>query len=211
MSAIPRVRVERRAPMRKWLSVGRATLLFALVLLFVRPPLASGQTAGLSRLQNDDPNNWAMYHRSYDAFRFSPLAQINKDNVKNLPVAWVHQPGAIVQGLEATPLVVDGVMYYIASYNRVFALDGATGKELWHFYPKLDPVVNTLFFQPYNRGVAVAHGRVYFGGLDGRVFALPPKTGKAVSGKQVLPTKKSSSKLTPTPLLGKDKGSLRPT
>jgi len=48
-----------------------------------------------------------MYHRSYDSFRFSPLTQINKDNVKNLTVAWVHQPGAIVQGLEATPLVVD--------------------------------------------------------------------------------------------------------
>src|SRR5882724_13524006 len=127
-------------PMRKWLSVRRATLLAVLVLLFVAPPLASGQTAGLNRLQNEDPNNWPMYHRTYDSFRFSPLAQINKDTVKNLTVAWVHQPGAIVQGLESTPLVVDGVMYYIASYNRVFALDAATGKELWHFYPKLDPV-----------------------------------------------------------------------
>src|SRR6185369_11637305 len=97
--------------MRKWLSDGRATLLFVLVLLFVAPSLALGQTEGLSRLQNDDPNNWPMYHRTYDSFRYSPLAQINKDNVKNLTVAWVHQPGAIVQGLESTPLVVDGVMY----------------------------------------------------------------------------------------------------
>ena len=80
--------------MRKWLSVGRAALLFVLVLLFVAPPLASGQTAGLNRLQNKDPNNWPMYHRSYDSFRFSPLSQINKDTVKNLTVAWVHQPGA---------------------------------------------------------------------------------------------------------------------
>ena len=148
--------------MRKGLSVGRATLLFALVLLFVAPLLASGQTAGMGRLQNEDPNNWPMYHRTYDSFRFSPLAQINKDTVKNLTVAWVHQPGAIVQGLESTPLVVDGVMFYIASYNRVFALDAATGKELWHFYPKLDPVVNTLFFQPYNRGLGFGHGRVLF-------------------------------------------------
>src|SRR5439155_75014 len=58
MSAVSRVRAERSAPMRKWLSVGRAALLFVLVLLFVAPPLASGQTAGLNRLQNEDPNNW---------------------------------------------------------------------------------------------------------------------------------------------------------
>src|SRR5256885_6323754 len=50
--------LERSAPMRKWLSVGRAAFLFVLVLLFVAPPLASGQTAGLNRLQNEDPNNW---------------------------------------------------------------------------------------------------------------------------------------------------------
>src|SRR5438105_15776992 len=107
--------------MRKWLSVGRASLLFVLIVLCIAP-LASGQTAGLSRLQNEDPNNSPIYHRSYDGFRFSPLAQINKDNVKNLTVAWVHQPGATVQRSESTPLVVDGVMDYIASYNRVFAL-----------------------------------------------------------------------------------------
>ena len=118
--------------MKKWPSVRLATFVFALLALGA-PPFAFGQTPGASRLLNEDPNNWPMYHRSYDAFRFSPLGQINKDNVKNLSVAWVHQPGAIVQGLEATPLVVDGVMYYIASYNRVFALDADTGQLKWHF------------------------------------------------------------------------------
>src|ERR1700739_3788960 len=98
--------------MRNW----RPILLSALMSVVLLASVASAQTPGLSRLQNDDPNNWPMYHRSYDGFRFSPLAQITKDNVKNLTVAWVHQPGAIVQGLESTPLVVDGVMYYIASY-----------------------------------------------------------------------------------------------
>ena len=96
-------------------------------------------------------------------------------------------------------------MYYIASYNRVFALDAATGKELWHFYPKLDPVVNTLFFQPYNRGVAIGNGRVYFGSLDGRVFALDQKTGKVAWEKQVLDTKKCSCNFTGAPLVVKDK------
>src|SRR5215475_5510291 len=191
--------------MRNWRPIYLAILLFALMFPIVFASVVSAQTPGLSRLLNDDPNNWPMYHRSYDSFRFSPLAQINKDNVKNLTVAWVHQPGTVIQGLESTPIVVDGVLYYIASSNRVFALDGATGKEIWHFYPKLDPVVNTLFFQPYNRGVAVGHGKVFFGSLDGRVFALDQKTAKVAWEKQVLETKKCSCNFTGAPLLVKDK------
>ena len=128
--------------------------------LMLGVPPGAAQAPGSTRLQNVDPNDWPMYHRTYDSWRYSPLAQINKTNVKDLAVAWVHQPGAIVQGLESTPVVLDGVLYYIGSGNRVFALDGATGKEIWHYYPKLDPIVNTLFFQPYNRGVALGHGKV---------------------------------------------------
>src|SRR5204862_6911916 len=143
--------------------------------------------------------------RCYDGFRFSPLAPINKDNVKNLTVAWLHQPGAIVQGLASTPLVVDGVMYYIASYNRVFALDAATGKEIWHHYPKLDPVVNTLFFQPYNRGLGVGNGKAFFGSLDGRVLALDQKSGKVAWEQQIHDAKKSSYNFTGAPLVVKDK------
>jgi alcohol dehydrogenase (cytochrome c) len=165
----------------------------------------AAQQPGSGPLLTDDPNNWPTYHRSYNAFRYSPLSQINKTNVKDLTVAWVHQPGAIVQGLEATPLVVDGIMYYIASFNRVFALDAATGKEIWHYYAKLDPVVSTLFFQPYNRGVAYAFGKVYFGSLDGRVIALDAKTGKEVWVNPVLDTKKCSCNFTGAPLVVKDK------
>src|SRR5207248_9774479 len=119
------------------------------------------------------------------------------------------QPGAIVQGLESPPLVVDGVMYYIASYNRVFALDAATGKEIWHYYPKLDPVVNTLFFQPYNRGVGVGNGKVFFGSLDGRVIALDQKTGKVAWEKQILETKKCSCNFTGAPLVEIGRASCR--
>ncbi len=177
----------------------------ALVLAAVAPLPADAQSPGMSRLLTDDPNNWPMYHRSYNAFRFSPLAQISKANVKDLTVAWVHQPGAIVQGLESTPLAIDGVIYYSASYNRVFALDGATGKELWHYYPKLDPVINTLFFQPFNRGVAAGHGKIYTGTLDGRVVALDMKTGKVVWERKLVDTKKCSCNFTGAPMVIKDK------
>src|SRR5438132_11947731 len=161
-----------------------------LVLLLLGLPPARAQDAGKTRLLNPDANDWPMYHRTYDTHRFSPLAQINKSNVKDLTVAWVHQPGAVVQGLESTPVVVDGVLYYSGSYNRVFALDGATGREIWHYFAKLDPVVNTLFFQPYNRGLAVGHGKVFFGTLDGRVMALDMKTGKEAWSTTGLDTKK---------------------
>ena len=171
----------------------------------VTASVAQAQPTGASRLTSDDPNNWPMYHRSYDGYRLSPLAQINKANVKDLQVAWVHQSGVVVQGLEATPLVIDGVMYYIASNNRVFALDGATGKEIWHYYTKLDPVVTTLFFQPYNRGLAAGHGNVYFGTLDGRVIALNMKTGKEAWVTTLLDTKKCSCNFTGAPLVVKDK------
>src|SRR5437870_7749593 len=182
---------------------GAVSTLLVLLLLDVTPVRAQG--AGLSRLLNVDPNDWPMYHRTYDTHRFSPLGQINKTNVKDLGVAWVHQPGAVVQGLESTPIVVDGVLYYSGSYNRVFALDGATGREIWHYFAKLDPVVNTLFFQPYNRGLAVGHGKVFFGTLDGRVMALDMKTGKEAWSTTVLDTKKYSCNFTGAPLVVKDK------
>jgi alcohol dehydrogenase (cytochrome c) len=172
--------------------------LWLVALLGLTPALAWAQVS-------DDPANWPMYHRTHDALRYSPLAQISKSNVKDLTVAWVHQPGAILQGLEATPLAIDGVLYYIASYNRVFALDGATGKELWHFFPKLDPVVNTLFFQPYSRGLAAGHGKVYFGSLDGKLFALDMQTGKVAWERQLVDTKKCSCNFTGAPLVVKDK------
>ncbi|MDO9315262.1 MAG: PQQ-binding-like beta-propeller repeat protein [Burkholderiaceae bacterium] len=133
----------------------------------------------------DDPNNWPQYHRSYNAWRYSPLAQINKTNVKNMHVAWIHQPGVITHGLQATPIVIDGVMYTIAADNNVFALDAATGKTLWRYTAKLDPIVKEMFYQSASRGVTVGRGKVYLGTLDGRMVALDQKTGKELWSTQL--------------------------
>src|SRR2546428_10548113 len=131
---------------------GAVSTLLVLLSLDVTPVRAQG--AGLSRLLNVDPNDWPMYHRTYDSHRFSPLGQINKTNVKELSVAWVHQPGAVVQGLESTPIVVDGVLYYSGSYHRGFALHRATGRGVCRDFAQIHPGVNTLFFHPHNRGLA---------------------------------------------------------
>jgi alcohol dehydrogenase (cytochrome c) len=65
----------------------------------------------------DDPNNWPQYHRSYNAWRYSPLDQINKSNVKKLKMAWIMQPGNITHGLQATPIEIDGVMYLVSAFS----------------------------------------------------------------------------------------------
>lgn len=145
----------------------------AALMLPVAAALAADQGPGY-----DDPNNWPQYHRSYNAWRFSPLDQINKSNVKNLKVAWIHQPGTITHGLQATPIVIDGVMYTIAADNNVFALNAANGQIIWRYTPKLDPVVTEVFYGSASRGVTVGRGKVFVGTLDGRFIALDQKTGK---------------------------------
>jgi alcohol dehydrogenase (cytochrome c) len=138
----------------------------------------------------DNAANWSVYNRSLDGFRFSPLKEITRSNVSNLVTAWIHQPGAITQGLVETPLAIDGIVYSIASGDRVFAIDGATGKEIWHYYPHLDDIINEIVYTPLARGVAVANGHVYLGTLDGRAIALDQKTGKEVWSTQLVQTRK---------------------
>lgn len=133
----------------------------------------------------DDPNNWPQYHRSFNAWRYSPLDAINKSNVKRLKVAWIHQPGNITHGLQATPIVIDGVLYYISAENNVWAVDAATGTTLWHYAPKLDPLTKEVLYGAASRGVTVGRGKVYIGSLDGRFIALDQKTGKELWSTQL--------------------------
>src|SRR5262245_16326530 len=111
----------------------------------------------VSRIQSaeQNPNDWVTYHGGYRSYHFSPLDQINATNVKNLQVAWTHFPGRSTRGLQSMPLVADGVLYYSGSYSRVFALDGATGKLIWSFFPELDEeLISMQTHSPYIRGVA---------------------------------------------------------
>lgn len=167
----------------------RTTLPIRAIAAACATTLAWGLSAGPAQADQgpgfDDPNNWPQYHRSGNAWRFSPLDQINKSNVKKLKVAWVHQPGTVTHGLQATPIVIDGVMYSIAADNNVFALDAATGKVLWRYTAKLDPIVKEVFYGSASRGVTVGRGKVFIGSLDGRFIALDQKTGKELWSTQL--------------------------
>lgn len=131
-------------------------------------------------LRNADERRgeWITHGRNYSETRFSPLNQINGGNIKQLGLAWSFDTNT-TRGLEATPIVVDGVMYTTGSWSVVFALDARTGKQLWRW----DPEVPRAFGQKaccdvVNRGVAIYKGKVYVGTLDGRLVALDAETGK---------------------------------
>jgi outer membrane protein assembly factor BamB len=110
------------------------TSAFAL-LLYSNATLAAGEITAQRLIEADkEPQNWLTYGGTYNAWRYSPLDQINRKNVKNLLPAWVFQTGVVEGGFSCTPLIADGVMYITTAWNRVFALDTVTGKELWHYY-----------------------------------------------------------------------------
>ena len=145
-----------------------------------------------ARISNADsePGNWMSHGRTYDEQRFSPLTQIDADNVRRLGLDWSFD-FPTNRGIEATPIVVDGVMYVTSSWSMVFALDAKTGRPLWHYDPEVPKQwsVNACC-DAVNRGVAVWNGRVYAGTLDGRLIALDAKTGSVAWSVQTTPQDK---------------------
>lgn len=159
---------------------------FALVLgackqsRFTADKAAKPANVNEARINNADrdPGNWMSYGRTYDEQRFSPLKQIGDNNVSQLGLAWYFDLDTH-RGQEATPLVVDGVMYFTTAWSKVFALNAVSGQLLWSFDPKVPGgwAVNACC-DVVNRGVAVWNGKVFFGTLDGRLIALDAATGE---------------------------------
>ncbi|MFO1318983.1 MAG: PQQ-binding-like beta-propeller repeat protein [Burkholderiales bacterium] len=159
------------------------------------------------RLRNadKDPNNWLMYHGSYKAWHYSDLSQINRANVKNLRVSWIHTPSASKRGVQSFPLAVDGTLYYTSASGQVWALDGATGDVKWKYAAKLDQERSEgTFYNPYNRGIAIGYGNVYMGTTDGRMIALDMNTGKVVWDKMILTVEGGNKGFTGAPVIVKD-------
>ena len=129
-----------------------------------------------------EPQNWLSHGRTYGEQRFSPLAKITTANVGQLGLAWSHDIASrTARGVEATPIVVDGVMYTTGAWSHVLALDARTGKLLWEFDPQISGAYGAKgCCDVVNRGVAVWAGKVYVGAFDGRLIALDAKTGKKV-------------------------------
>ncbi|MGC4081557.1 MAG: PQQ-dependent dehydrogenase, methanol/ethanol family [Vicinamibacterales bacterium] len=127
-------------------------------------------------------DEWLTYGRDYAETHYSPLDQINADNISRLGLAWAWDTEARDGGaLEATPLVSNGVMYGTLTWNEFFAIDARTGRYKWKWDPGVPQQhVRDICCGAVNRGVALYKGRVYQGLLDGRLVALNQDTGKVI-------------------------------
>ena len=151
-----------------------------------------------------EPQNWLTYWGDYQGTHYSALSQVNTGNARQLQPAWTLPiPGGSV--LEATPLVVDGVMYVTGGGNpaTVIALDARTGRQIWT-WTRQQKVVNPYQINPFNRGVAVLGNRLFVGTLDAALIALDARTGQKLWEVQVADTLDGHN-ITSAPLVLKDK------
>lgn len=126
--------------------------------------------------------NWPTVGGDWRERFYSPLAHINVHNAHTLGLAWQYDAmprrGGVPRGLEATPVVVDGVLYTSLAWSDVVALDAATGRQLWRYDPKVNGAVDRrACCDVVNRGVAVWNGRVYVGTTNGYLVALDARNG----------------------------------
>jgi PQQ-dependent dehydrogenase (methanol/ethanol family) len=142
-------------------------------------------------LLNPPAEEWVSYGRDYAETHHSPLTQIDATTVSRLKLAWSTEVGSEGK-VETTPIVWDGMLYGTSTWSVVFAIDVRTGALKWKWDPGLvkgGPAMGGARFccGPVNRGVALYHGRVFVGLLDGRLVALDAKTGSVVWSVQTVP------------------------
>ena len=155
-----------------------------------------------------DSSRWLTFSGDYTGQRHSPLKQMTPQNVARLALQWMFQtdvPGFPGRGLEATPLVVDGVLYLTGNNNQAWALDGRTGRPLWNYRRKLPENFSaSVCCGPVNRGFAILGDRLYMGTLDAHLLALDRKTGRVIWDVVVGDLKKANA-ITAAPLVVKNK------
>ncbi len=157
--------------------------------------------------ESSQGENWFLKGGNFRGEHFSPLNEINDKNVNNLGLAWVSEL-PVPDGIAATPIVVDGVIYLSGAYSVVFAIDASNGSTLWMFDPGLrarlaqDPSMS--WAARANRGVAVWHNRVYVTTADCWLVALDATTGKKIWSKQTC-NPANDFALTDSPYVGGDK------
>ncbi len=164
-----------------WLKEAKTALCLVVALAAVVPtPGRAEGDVDQARLNAADsqPQNWLTLGRDGNQSYYSPLSTINEATVGRLGFAWTYDLGTS-RGQEATPIVVDGVMYTSGSWGFVYAVDAATGKERWKFDPHADPrAARNPCCDLVNRGVAVWKGKVFVTSVDGVLHALDAKTGQ---------------------------------
>ena len=177
-------------------------------LVAISSPATNSVTVNQQALINPG-KEWLNYGRTYKEQRYSPLAEINKNNVKELDLAWSFKFDT-ARGMEATPIMHNGVLYVSTGWSHVHAINARTGAELWHYDAKVPKAhLAKTCCGPVNRGVAIWQKdemsplQVFFGSLDGRLIALDALTGEENWSVQSTPTDGNYS-ITGAPRIVKD-------
>ena len=170
------------------------------------PPAGPARVDGASIRANTATSvDWPTYGLDYAETRFSRLKQIDTGNVGQLGLAWTYDLES-TRGVEATPLVVDGVMYVTASWSVVHAIDVRSGKRLWTFDPQVDRSKGYRgCCDVVNRGVALWQGKVFVAAYDGRLIALDAASGKPLWSQDTIADKRFSYTITGAPRVFKGK------
>lgn len=166
--------------MRSKYSLRGAVTAAAALLITISAQAASTADVDGSRIRQADrePGNWMSHGRTYDEQRFSPLAKIDQANVGELGLAWSYKLD-VDRGVEATPIVVDGILYTTGAFSIVYAFEARSGKLLWKFDPEVPRMrAGDGCCDVVNRGVAVWKGKLYLGAFDGRLIALDARSGR---------------------------------
>lgn len=179
-----------------------ALLVLALLVVAQRTDPRAQVTADRLLNASKEPQNWLTYSGGYFSQRHSPLTQITPANAKDLELKWMYQ-AAVAGGWQATPLVVDGIMYVTQRPNDVLALDAKTGRVFWIYRHALAPN-QIVCCGANNRGLAILGDTLYMGTLDAHLVAIDAKTGRPIWDVPVAESKAGYS-LTLAPLVVKDK------
>ncbi len=158
-------------------AIGSAIGVAALVACLAAPGVRAQDGARIAAADKE-PQNWLSHGRTYSEQRFSPLARINTSNIGQLGLTWFKDINSrTARGLEATPIVMDGVIYATGAWSHVLAIEAKTGKTLWEFDPEIaGRYAGKGCCDIVNRGVAAWNGKIFVG----RLIALDAKTGKKV-------------------------------
>src|SRR4030088_2748263 len=139
-------------------------------------PIENYSPVTADRLKNPEPGNWMHYRRTYDGEGYSPLEQINTQNVKNLTPVWTFSTG-VIEGHEAPPIVNNGIMFVATPMGQVIALNAKTGEEYWRYKRQLPEDLFQL--HPTNRGVGLWEDKHYLPPTADHIVAPQPQTRQA--------------------------------
>jgi alcohol dehydrogenase (cytochrome c) len=181
--------------------IRRATLLILLTACLAQAQVSYDRIVKAS----SEPGNWLTYSGNYNGQRYSTLTQITPENVKNLELQWVLQvqQRGNSDKWEASPLVVDGVLYTVRPPNDVVAVDAITGRTFWNYNHNPAQTARVCCGR-VNRGLAILGTTLFMGTIDGRLLAINAKTG-ALLWNVPVGTPEAGYSVTVAPLVVKDK------